>query len=74
VLNSMSSEPFFTDNPQMAVFLEMGPVARFAPLVPHWEEMAEALNSGLSGAYSGDISAEEGLTAAAAKMDALLAE
>lgn len=74
VLNSMSKEKFFTDDPNMAVFLEMSPVARFAPLVPHWEEMADALKAGLSQAYSGDMSSQEALQKAAAKMDELLAE
>jgi multiple sugar transport system substrate-binding protein len=74
VLNSMASEPFFTEDPNMAVFLEMGPVARFAPLVPHWEEMADALKSALSSAYSGDAEPAVALQAAADKMNALLAE
>lgn len=74
VLNSMSREPFFTDDPNMSIFLDMGPVARFAPLVPHWEEMADALKSSLSAAYAGDISPEEGLSRAADKMNELLAE
>ncbi|WIY25795.1 ABC transporter substrate-binding protein [Parasedimentitalea psychrophila] len=74
VLKSMAAEPFFTEDPNMAVFLEMGPVAKFAPLVPNWEEMAESLASALSVAYSGDTPASESLKAAAAKMDELLAE
>jgi multiple sugar transport system substrate-binding protein len=74
VLNSMAKEEFFTKDPNMAIFLEMSSVARFAPLVPHWEEMADALKAGLSQAYSGDVTAEEALQKAAAKMDELLAE
>ncbi len=74
VLKSMSKEAFFTGDPNMAVFLEMSPVAHFAPLVPHWEEMADALKSGLSQAYSGDVSSKVALEKAAAKMNELLAE
>jgi multiple sugar transport system substrate-binding protein len=74
VLKSESTEPFFTENPNMAVFLEMGPVAKFAPLLPRWEEMAEGLKSELALIYSGEVEVEAGLQAAAAKMDALLAE
>lgn len=73
VLKSESTEPFFTENPNMAVFLEMGPVAKFAPLVPSWEEMADALRSELSGIYSGSVTTEDGLKRAADKMNALLA-
>ena len=74
VLNSMSKEKFFTGDPNMAVFLEMSPVAHFAPLVPHWEEMADALKTGLSQAYSGKVSSKVALQKAAAKMNELLAE
>ncbi|MCG8422853.1 MAG: extracellular solute-binding protein, partial [Proteobacteria bacterium] len=74
VLNSMSNEPFFTDNPKMAVFLDMSPVAKFAPLVPHWEEMAEALKSSLAAAYSGDAAPADALKSAADKMNSLLQE
>ncbi len=74
VLNSMANEPFFTDDPRMAVFLDMSPVAKFAPLVPAWEEMAESLKSALAAAYSGDTPPREALASAADKMNALLAE
>lgn len=74
VLNSMANEEFFTGDPNMAVFLEMGNIARFAPLVPHWEEMADALKTSLSKAYSGDQDTATALQAAAAKMNALLDE
>jgi multiple sugar transport system substrate-binding protein len=72
VLKEESTEPFFTENPKMAVFLEMGPVAKFAPLVPAWEEVADALRSELSGIYGGSVSTEEGLKRAADRMNALL--
>ena len=54
----------------------MSPVAHFAPLVPHWEEMADALKSGLSQAYSGDVTSKVALTKAAAKkaLDSLLVD
>lgn len=74
VLKSMSKEPFFTDNPKMSVFLEMSPVAKFAPLVPHWEEMAEALKSSLAAAYGGDSAPADALKGAADKMNSLLNE
>lgn len=74
VLKSMSNEPFFTEDPKMAVFLDMSPVAKFAPLVPHWEEMAESLKSSLATAYAGDAAPSETLKGAAEKMNALLEE
>lgn len=74
VLKAESTEPFFTENPNMSVFLEMGPVAKFAPLFPRWEEMADGLKSELSRIYSDEVTAEVGLKAAADKMNALLAE
>ena len=74
VLKSESTEPFFTGNPKMAIFLEMGPVAKFAPLFPRWEEMADGLKSELAKIYAGEATPEAGLQAAAEKMNALLAE
>ncbi len=74
VLNSMANEPFFTEDPNMAVFLDMSPVAKFAPLVPQWEEMAESLKSALAKSYSGDAEPAVALASAAEKMNALLDE
>ncbi len=74
VLKSMANEKFFTGDPNMAVFLKMSSVAHFAPLVPQWEEMADALKAGLSKAYSGDVTAKVALEGAAKKMNELLAE
>jgi multiple sugar transport system substrate-binding protein len=74
VLKSMSNEPYFTEDPNMAVFLDMSPVAKFAPLVPQWEEMAESLKSALAKSYSGDEEPAIALAAAAEKMNALMNE
>lgn len=74
VLKEESTEPFFTENPNMAIFLKMGPYAKFAPLVPAWEEVADGLRSELSGIYAGTTPTEEGLKRAADKMNALLAK
>lgn len=74
VLNSMASEPFFTEDPNMAIFLDMSPVAKFAPLVPHWEEMAESLKSALAKSYAGDEDPVIALAAAAEKMNSLMDE
>lgn len=74
VLNSMSNEAYFTEDPNMAVFLDMSPVAKFAPLVPQWEEMAESLKSALAKSYSGDEDPAVALAAAAEKMNSLLDE
>lgn len=73
VLKSESTEPYFTENPKMSVFLDMGPYAKFAPLVPNWEEMSDALRSELSGIYSGSVTPEDGLKRAADRMNALMA-
>lgn len=74
VLVSMSNEAYFTEDPNMAVFLDMSPVAKFAPLVPAWEEMAESLKTALAKAYAGDEDPATALAAAADKMNALLDE
>ncbi len=74
VLKSMSNEPYFTDDPNMAVFLDMSPVAKFAPLVPAWEEMAESLKTALAKAYAGDEQPSIALASAAEKMNSLLDE
>ncbi|NIZ62099.1 bicyclomycin resistance protein [Sedimentitalea sp. CY04] len=74
VLNSMANEPYFTEDPNMAVFLDMSSVAKFAPLVPQWEEMAESLKTSLAKAYAGDEDPAVALAAAADKMNALMNE
>ncbi|WP_018184746.1 ABC transporter substrate-binding protein [Kaistia granuli] len=74
VLKSESTAPFFAENPKMKVFLDMGPVAKFAPLIPAWEEMSDGLRSELSAIYAGEVTSEVGLKRAAERMDALLAK
>ena len=74
VLTSMANEPYFTEDPNMAVFLDMSSVAKFAPLVPQWEEMAESLKTSLAKAYAGDEDPAVALAAAADKMNALMNE
>lgn len=72
VLGSVSADPLFAENPNLQPFVALGPVAKFAPLVPRWEEMADIIATAVQKVYVGDADAAETLPAAAAQIDALM--
>jgi multiple sugar transport system substrate-binding protein len=50
----------------------MLPNAKFAPIIPNWEEMADATSRALQQIYLGEAAPEQALGEAAARIDELL--
>ena len=50
----------------------MLPYAKFAPIIPNWEEMADATTRALQQIYLGQAAPEPALGEAAARVDELL--
>ncbi len=72
VFKSVAADPHFADDPELAAFTSMLPYAKFAPIIPNWEEMADATSRALQRIYLGEATPEEALAEAAAKINALL--
>jgi multiple sugar transport system substrate-binding protein len=74
VLKSIAQDPHFAEDPQLAAFTSMLPNARFAPIIPNWEEMADATSRALQRIYLGEAEPEQALGEAAERIDQLLAQ
>jgi multiple sugar transport system substrate-binding protein len=74
VLKSIAQDPHFADDPQLAAFTSMLPNAKFAPIIPNWEEMADATSRALQRIYLGEAEPEQALGEAAARIDELLGQ
>jgi multiple sugar transport system substrate-binding protein len=72
VFKSVAEDPHFADDPQLAAFTELLPNAKFAPIIPNWEEMADATSRALQQIYLGEAAPEQALGEAAARIDELL--
>jgi multiple sugar transport system substrate-binding protein len=72
VFKSVAEDPHFADDPELAAFTELLPNAKFAPIIPNWEEMADATSRALQQIYLGDAAPEQALGEAAARIDELL--
>jgi multiple sugar transport system substrate-binding protein len=72
VFRSVAEDPHFADDPQLAAFTELLPHAKFAPIIPNWEEMADATTRALQQIYLGEAPPEQALGEAAARIDQLL--
>lgn len=72
VFKTVAADPHFAEDPRLEAFTSMLPHARFAPLIPNWEEMADITSAALQQIYLGETEPEPALQAAAAKIDALL--
>ena len=72
VFKSVAEDPHFADDPQLAAFTELLPNAKFAPIIPNWEEMADATSRALQQIYLGKAAPEQALGEAAARIDELL--
>jgi multiple sugar transport system substrate-binding protein len=72
VFKSVAEDPHFADDPQLAAFTELLPHAKFAPIIPNWEEMADATTRALQQIYLGEAPPEQALGEAAARIDQLL--
>jgi len=67
-----AEDKHFTDSADLKVFTSLLPDARFAPVIPGWEEIADLTSNALQSIYLGKEEVEPALKAAAAKADAIL--
>lgn len=72
VFKEVAADPTFAEDPQLKAFTDMLPYARFAPLVPDWELMADTTSAALQNIYLGNATPEAALGEAAARIDGLL--
>jgi len=72
VFQSVAADPAFAEDPELKAFTDMLPYARFAPLVPDWELMADSTSAALQNIYLGNADPETALQEAAARIDQLL--
>lgn len=68
-----ATRPVFADNADLKAFTDLLPNARFAPVIPGWEEIAAATSNGLQKIYLGEGDIKETLDAAAAEIDGIIA-
>jgi multiple sugar transport system substrate-binding protein len=66
--------PLFADNADLKEFTGLLPDARFAPVIPGWEEIAAITSNALQTIYLGQGEIQPTLDAAAAEIDAILAQ
>ena len=67
-----AKDPLFADNADLKVFTSLLPKARFAPVIPGWEDIAQTTSNALQTIYLGKGDVKATLTEAAAKIDATL--
>jgi multiple sugar transport system substrate-binding protein len=72
VFNSVAADPHFAGDPELKAFTDMLPYAKFAPLIPNWEEIADTTAAALQQIYLGDAEVEAALSAAADKVNGIL--
>jgi multiple sugar transport system substrate-binding protein len=73
VTAEVAAMPEFADDPNLQVFTGLMENARFAPLVPGWEEIAQITSDALQRIYLGEGEVRPTLDEAAAEIDAILA-
>ncbi len=64
--------PEFAEDEVLATFTDLLPEARFAPVIPGWEEIAERTNVALQRIYLGEVEIEPALDEAAAQINRIL--
>jgi len=73
VLKEEMDDPRLANDASLKVFADMLPIAKFAPLMPQWEQVVAATTSALQQIYLGKTDAKTALGDAAAKIDKLIA-
>jgi multiple sugar transport system substrate-binding protein len=73
VLKEEMDDPRLANDASLKVFADMLPIAKFAPLMPQWEQVVAATTSALQQIYLGQADAKTALGAAAAQIDKLIA-
>jgi multiple sugar transport system substrate-binding protein len=72
VLKSVAAMPQFADDPVLKVFTSLLPNARFAPLIPNWEQIADTTINALQAIYLNQAPPKQALDQAAQKVDGIL--
>ena len=68
-----AKDPMFADNADLKVFTSLLPDARFAPVIPGWEEIADATTTAVQKVYLGEAEAGPAFKEAAEKINGILA-
>jgi len=63
---------YYVNNADLAAFTALLPDARFAPVIPGWEEIADITSNAMQSIYLGKGEPDAVLKDAAAKADAIL--
>ena len=71
-IKAVATDPYFADNPRLQVFVKLLPVAQFAPTVPGWEGMAQAVVDAVQSVYLGKATPQAALKLAAEQADRAL--
>lgn len=69
VTKNVAALDHFTKDPDVAGFAAGLPYAKFAPIIPKWEEIADVTVRSLQKIYLGEVSPEDGLKGAAAEIN-----
>jgi multiple sugar transport system substrate-binding protein len=69
-----AKNPMFADDRDLKVFASLLPKARFAPVIPGWEDIAQTASNAIQKIYLGQGEIEPTLKAAAAKINETLAK
>ncbi len=72
VTKAEAADPHFVNDPQLKTLTDLLPVAKFAPLIPNWEQMADTTAGALQRIYLGQAQPEAALKEAAATIDGLM--
>lgn len=67
-----AKDPYFADNADLKVFTSLLPNARFAPVIPGWEDIAQTTSNAIQKIYLGQGEIEPTLKEAAAKINETL--
>ncbi len=67
-----AADPYFADNKQLQIFVSLLPEARFAPTIPGWEGMAQAVTDAVQSVYLGKADPAAALKLASTKADQAL--
>ncbi len=62
-----ATDPYFTDNPRLKIFVDLLPSAHFAPTVTGWEDTAKAVTDAVQSVYLGNTNPAVALKQAAAR-------
>ena len=69
-----AADPLFADNADLKVFASLLPKARFAPVIPGWEEIAQITSNAIQKIYLGQGDIEATLKDTATQANAILAK